>query len=968
MDSSNDMEDSSSELDITEDINGCIQSLDDDIGPNSNAVLINDGTTKSTNSSRSSSTSSTSSSSSASSSSSSSSGSSIVVEKLTPIKNPFPFGRSSPPPPSKSPVINMKKQPTPAPIKSLELSQLVPERVLYPAKLARKPIEVSPTDPHWMRNDIHQKFSRPKIAPTCNTPTTHRKSRSRSKKRGKCESGYKTDNSICSIRSGNRSDHSMAAHQRRRRKSRAPSRDPSAPRNYPQAAPGDIDDISKLMGLHLDTNESTSSTKYNIDLKKKDSNNNQNRQRKPLATSYLGYSGTENLNRELLDRKIALTSKSALHKAIKSGESFVELASQSKTMQEWSLDDTAVLPMKKPKSQGRGASIKSRRMSTQSRTGSVRSASSNISRPHRGSQNPQNPQTPKNIERFEQNFELMDVDFQSLTIAPTRLNYQDIKLKRLNKKRKIIERNSSNSTPTTKRRLKKLEPEDHKLPLKKRTYLLADGASAIEIKSKKSVDKRRRIETVTSKSISKLCRTLKSKNIPPAGIFEPSSSLMDSQLQIIEPNDLIISTPIAKIGVVDNLLNKTGAGDVTEVKKPKRRRVNRTGFPNKKRPKKKVVVPVEQQQQPPKVIPIKITKVLEQEMKLTPRQLILKHIKEQKEEEVVPPPLVIERKRRKTITTPEVVPQRPQRRNTIYHEAVPKVPELDPELEPPPHKKLKTAQRRSTVFQEQTPVIEEHPVIKRQRIRRKTVCVDRKLKMPKNDLISHNVEVDQHPVSIVAKNKYQPGVEKKAYQESLIAGKCDCKKLKNECDEQCHNRSMCIECDVKICGRDCTNTAITTNRLIKGVEKCLTAKKGWGIRSNVDIQKKQLIIEYTGEVIFKETFKERMQTIYKGDLHHYCLEIGNNIVIDGHRMGSLCRFVNHSCKPNCKMAKVQVDGLPRMVLQADMDIPAGTELTYDYKFLDFESSEPQTCYCGEDICRGTLSAPQRRSSFTVKVS
>ena len=239
--------------------------------------------------------------------------------------------------------------------------------------------------------------------------------------------------------------------------------------------------------------------------------------------------------------------------------------------------------------------------------------------------------------------------------------------------------------------------------------------------------------------------------------------------------------------------------------------------------------------------------------------------------------------------------------------------------------------------------------------------------MPKNELTASKVEVDQHPVTIIAKNKYQPGVEKKAYQDSLIAGKCDCKKLKNECDEQCHNRSMCIECDVKICGKDCTNTAITTNRLVKGVEKYLTPQKGWGVRTTDNIYKKQLILEYTGEVMFKEIFKERMQTIYKDDRHHYCLEIGNNIVIDGHRMGSLCRFVNHSCKPNCKMAKVQVDGLPRMVLQADMDIPAGTELTYDYKFLDFESSEPQTCYCGEDICRGTLSAPQRRGSFTVKV-
>lgn len=958
MDSSlEEMEDSSNELDIAKDINGCIQSLDDDIGPNYNAVSINDGTTKSTNSSRSSSTSSTSSSSSSGSSSSSSSSESSIAKKTPPVTVVTVTKVQVVDQKQKS-ELNTKKQPTPAPFKSLELSQFVPERVLYPAKLARKPLELSTADPHWMRNDIHQKFSRPKISLTGNTPAAHRKSRCRSKVRGKCESGYKTDNSVSSNKSGYRSDQSMAAHQRRRRKSRAPSRDPSTSRNYPQAAPGDIDDLAKLMGLHLDTNESTSSTKYNIDLKKNDTNNNQNRQRKPLATSYLGYSGAENLNRQLLDRKIALTSKSAFHNAIKSGASFVELARQSKTMQEWSLDDSTVLQVKASKSLGRGISIKSRRMSTQSRTGSVRSASSNISRLRRGTQNTQHSAW------FEAEISTLNGSFKKMTIAPARYHHQDLKSKRQNKKKKMTETHSALSTPTTKRRIKKLEPEDHKLPLKKRTYLLADGASAIDVKSKKSFDKKRRVDTtvkVPTKNVNnKQYRPPKSKNVPPAGIFEPSSSLMDSQLQLNDVVDLLISTPIAKGGVVDNLLNKTGAGDVTEIQRRKRRRVNRTGFPNKKRPKKKVVVPVEQQQ---KVSTIKITKFMEQEMKLTPRQLTLRQIKEQKEEEVQP--LVIEKRRRKTITTAEIVPLRP-RRNTMYQEPLPIVPE--PDIQPPPQKKLKTVNRRLTVFQEQMPVIDEHPLTeKRQRARRKTLCDEQKHKFPKIESNTSKVEVDQHPVTIIVKNKFQPGVEKKAYQDSLIAGKCDCKKLNNECDEQCHNRSMCIECDVKICGKDCTNTAITTNRLVKGVEKYLTSQKGWGVKTTSNIYKKQLILEYTGEVMFKEIFKERMQTIYKDDRHHYCLEIGNNIVIDGHRMGSLCRFVNHSCKPNCKMAKVQVDGLPRMVLQADMDIPAGTELTYDYKFLDFESSEPQACYCGEDICRGTLSAPQRRGSFTVKV-
>ena len=163
MDSSlEEMEDSSNELDIAKDINGCIQSLDDDIGPNYNAVSINDGTTKSTNSSRSSSTSSTSSSSSGTTSSSSSSASSIA-KKTPPVSVVVTTKVQVLDTKQKSDFYTKKPPATSVPFKSLELSQFVPERVLYPAKLARKPLELSPADPHWMRNDIHQKFSRPKI-------------------------------------------------------------------------------------------------------------------------------------------------------------------------------------------------------------------------------------------------------------------------------------------------------------------------------------------------------------------------------------------------------------------------------------------------------------------------------------------------------------------------------------------------------------------------------------------------------------------------------------------------------------------------------------------------------------------------------------------------------------------------------------------------------------------------------------
>lgn len=71
--------------------------------------------------------------------------------------------------------------------------------------------------------------------------------------------------------------------------------------------------------------------------------------------------------------------------------------------------------------------------------------------------------------------------------------------------------------------------------------------------------------------------------------------------------------------------------------------------------------------------------------------------------------------------------------------------------------------------------------------------------------------------------------------------------------------------------------------------------------------------------------------------------------------GSIARFVNHSCKPNCRMIKWIVSGQPRMALFAgDKPIMTGDELTYDYNFDPFSAKNVQKCLCGAENCRGVL--------------
>lgn len=78
------------------------------------------------------------------------------------------------------------------------------------------------------------------------------------------------------------------------------------------------------------------------------------------------------------------------------------------------------------------------------------------------------------------------------------------------------------------------------------------------------------------------------------------------------------------------------------------------------------------------------------------------------------------------------------------------------------------------------------------------------------------------------------------------------------------------------------------------------------------------------------------------------------MILDGTR-GSIARFVNHSCEPNCKMIKWTVSGTPRMALFAgDKGIMTGEELTYDYNFNPYSVKNVQQCRCGASSCRGIL--------------
>ncbi|CAG8245409.1 unnamed protein product [Penicillium salamii] len=184
------------------------------------------------------------------------------------------------------------------------------------------------------------------------------------------------------------------------------------------------------------------------------------------------------------------------------------------------------------------------------------------------------------------------------------------------------------------------------------------------------------------------------------------------------------------------------------------------------------------------------------------------------------------------------------------------------------------------------------------------------------------------------------------------------------CDENCQNRYMFYECDNGNCrlGPECGNRNFeglkhrtkAGGKYNIGVEVIKTADRGYGVRSNRSFDPNQIIVEYTGEILTQLECEKRMRTVYKNNDCYYLMYFDQNMIIDATR-GSIARFVNHACEPNCRMEKWTVAGKPRMALFAgDRGVSTGEELSYDYNFDPYSNKNVQQCRCGSANCRGFL--------------
>ena len=74
--------------------------------------------------------------------------------------------------------------------------------------------------------------------------------------------------------------------------------------------------------------------------------------------------------------------------------------------------------------------------------------------------------------------------------------------------------------------------------------------------------------------------------------------------------------------------------------------------------------------------------------------------------------------------------------------------------------------------------------------------------------------------------------------------------------------------------------------LFHGRVQCVHCSQGIGVKTQKFVKAGEYIVEYVGEVVTDKEFKNRMTSLYKNDIHHYCLNLEGGLLIDGHRMGS----------------------------------------------------------------------------------
>lgn len=218
------------------------------------------------------------------------------------------------------------------------------------------------------------------------------------------------------------------------------------------------------------------------------------------------------------------------------------------------------------------------------------------------------------------------------------------------------------------------------------------------------------------------------------------------------------------------------------------------------------------------------------------------------------------------------------------------------------------------------------------------------------------------PYKHIERNDFVHRKHKKQKEEDIAVCVCryDVNDPESACGGSCLNVLTSTECTPGYCpcGTFCKNQKFQKCEYAKS-QLFKTEGRGWGLLAAEDVKAGQFVIEYCGEVISCQEAKWRAQRYeVEGLKDAFIISLDAYESIDATRKGSLARFINHSCQPNCETRKWNVLGEVRVGIFAKQDINAGTELAYDYNFEWYGGAKVR-CLCGAPSCSGFLGAKSR---------
>lgn len=201
--------------------------------------------------------------------------------------------------------------------------------------------------------------------------------------------------------------------------------------------------------------------------------------------------------------------------------------------------------------------------------------------------------------------------------------------------------------------------------------------------------------------------------------------------------------------------------------------------------------------------------------------------------------------------------------------------------------------------------------------------------------------------------------------------RCECRPdQENPCgsDTECLNRMLMYECHAQVCpAKEACQNQRFQKRQYPELVPYRTESRGWGLKTLEDIKKGQFVNEYVGDLIDEEECKRRIEQAHSDNVtNFYMLTVDKNRIIDAGPKGNYSRFMNHSCEPNVETQKWTVNGDIRVGLFAIADVPAGSELTFNYN-LECLGNEKTKCVCGSENCSGFLGVrPKTLAAATVE--